>query len=147
LYGNLYFDEKDHGIEFFAFLHADAYDTLIYTPGINEKDRQAYLDNLIANATHLRDVGVTTDDQLILLSTCSPDSTNGRDILVGRMTDEVFEDTFLNMNTNDLMKGMNGVVKEINLLNILLAILLIILIIVIYYRHRAKGSNEKQDRS
>lgn len=93
LYGNLYFDDKDHGIEFFAFINADAYDASVYNPGIAEKGRQAYLDNLLAKALHIRDIGVTVEDQIILLSTCASQSTNGRDILIGRVTDTVFKDT------------------------------------------------------
>jgi sortase B len=95
-YGNLYYAGKDHGLEFFAFLHADAYDNSVFKTGIRSKgESSAYLDKLIAMAINTRNVPVTTDDRIVLLSTCSPDSTNGRDILVGRITDEVFEDTFI----------------------------------------------------
>lgn len=91
-YGNLYFDGKDHGIEFFAFIHTDAYDGAVFTPNVKGAERQEYLDNLFATAIHKRDVEITVQDRLILLSTCSSNSTNGRDILVGVISDEIYED-------------------------------------------------------
>jgi hypothetical protein len=57
-------------------------------------DRQMYLDMVIGMADHVRDIGVAADDHIVLLSTCSPTETNGRDILVGRITDEVYADPF-----------------------------------------------------
>jgi len=91
-YGNIYFDERNHGIEFFAFVHADAYDDAVFAPDVKEEARQAYLDNLLELAVHVRDIGITVEDNIVMLSTCSASSTNGRDILIGRITDTVYED-------------------------------------------------------
>ena len=92
LYGNLYFDGKDHGIEFFAFLHTDAYDNSVFKANVVGEDmRQEYLDNLFSKALHKRDIGVTIQDRIVLLSTCSTSSTNGRDILIGRISGEAYE--------------------------------------------------------
>jgi len=41
-YGNLYYGGKDHGIEFFAFIHTSAYDDTVFTPNVTDKNRQAY---------------------------------------------------------------------------------------------------------
>jgi len=151
LYGNIYFNEKNHGIEFFAFIHADAYDLSIFKAGIKKsslrktwkKDRQVYIDNLIKNAMHTRDIGVTTKDQLILLSTCSSSSTNGRDILIGRITDKIFEDPF-NTKAND-GNNLDGLVKELYLLNVLFAVLLIVLTTVIYYRRKNRAKTTERE--
>lgn len=44
---------------------------------------------------YLRDLGPGPwNDRIVLLSTCSAESTNGRDILVARLTDQVYEDTY-----------------------------------------------------
>jgi sortase B len=95
-YGNLFYGGRDHGIEFFAFLHADAYDTKVFNAAVQgEEQQQAYLDMLLGMSKHTRGLSVTTSDRIILLSTCSTTPTNGRDILVGRITDEVFEDIFM----------------------------------------------------
>ena len=91
-YGNLTFDGKDHGIEFFAFIQTDAYDGMVFAPDVQGEERQEYLDNLMSNALYTRDIGVTISDRIILLSTCSSSSTNVRDILVGRITDEMIID-------------------------------------------------------
>jgi len=140
-YGNLYFDEKDHGLEFFAFVHTDAYNSAVFTANVEATQSQAYLDNLLANAMYTRDIGVTADDRIILLSTCSSNSTNGRDILIARITDETYEDPFINDNKNNGKKqtgtnGQGGLAKELHLLNLILVILLIVLVIIIYYRRK-----------
>ena len=141
-YGNLYFGGKDHGIEFFAFVHADAYDSTIFTADVREGQRQAYLDGLLEKATHKRDIGVSIDDRIVLLSTCSSDSTNGRDILVGRITDELYEDQFLNSKANDGMGSLYCLVAEINIWHLLLILPMAMLtarILVIFHKKRKKG--------
>jgi len=142
-YGNVYYNEKDHGLEFFAFIHTSAYDDTVFTPDVREK--QPYLDTLLANAVYARDIGVTTEDHILLLTTCSSASTNGRDILVGRITDEVYKDPYLNTQTDDENGTMNidGLVKKIVLVNMILAVLLTVLILVIY--HRRKNSKRSRD--
>ena len=44
---------------------------------------------------YYRDIGVNTQDHIILLSTCTSDMTNGRHILVARLSDTVHENTFI----------------------------------------------------
>ena len=96
-YGTLYYDGKEHGLEFFAFIRADAYDERVYqTKFDGASGRQAYLDLLLDHALHVRsEVPVTTDDRIVLLSTCSASGTNARDILIGRLTDTVNPDPFV----------------------------------------------------
>ena len=100
-YGNLYYDGANHGIEFFAFLHTDAYDRAVFSANVKEDERQSYLDGLLAKAKYTRNIIVTEDDHIIMLSTCSSDSTNGRDILIGRIGDDVYENLFLKDNEDD----------------------------------------------
>jgi len=95
-FGMLYFDGKEHGLEFFAFLHEDAYDVDVFRVGITEREAsEVYLDLLMQRAMHIRqEVSVSADDRIVLLSTCSSNSTNGRDILVGKITDDTQADPF-----------------------------------------------------
>ena len=94
-YGNIYFDEEDHGIEFFAFVEADVYTSSLYVPDIEEdSEQQEYLDSIMASATNIRDIKVTTADKIVLLSTCTEYVTNGRHILIGKISDEKYEDVF-----------------------------------------------------
>jgi sortase B len=96
-YGAMYYGDRWHGLQFFAFLHVDAYDGAVFRVNIDGREEQReYLDRLLDMAVYTRDVGVTTEDRIVLLSTCSPipTPTNGRDILIGRITDDVYDDPF-----------------------------------------------------
>lgn len=94
-YGKLYYGGKDHGLEFFAYLHINAYDTQTYDPGVKGKKSQLeYLKHLYEGAVHVRDVGLKPEDRIVLLSTCASSATDGRTVLVGRITEECYEDTF-----------------------------------------------------
>jgi len=95
-YGMLYINGQAYGLEFFAFVHADAYDFDVFRVNMPEQSEQeAYLNLLMQVAMHTRqNVPVTVNDRIVLLSTCSSDSTNGRDILVGKIIDTVPRDPF-----------------------------------------------------
>jgi sortase B len=133
-YGSLYFNGKDHGLEFFAFIHTDSYDSSIYSPNVGAEHRQAYLNNLLAKAMYTRDISVTVEDHIVLLSTCSSNSTNGRDILVGRITDSVYDPTINTTTSEDMMQtgpdNRYSPVKEIPILLFLPVLLLAIRLIV-----------------
>jgi sortase B len=97
-YGRLYADGRWQGLEAVAFVHADAYDKAVYRTGdLPRQDRDAYLQTLYARALHVRGNkwpdGVA-DGRLVLLSTCSPGATNGRDILVCVLSNTVVPDPF-----------------------------------------------------
>jgi len=152
-YGKLYFDGKDHGIEFFAFIHTDAYDSTVFTANVQGEQCRIYLDGLLAKAIHTRDIGVTAEDCIILLSTCSSSSTNGRDIIVGRLTDEVYDDPTINRAAKDGIWQMDPdnqycLVREVPILILLLALLLairiIVYIIVIYHRWSQYKKEQKR---
>ena len=149
-YGNLYFSGKNHGVEFFAFIHTSAYDSAMFDPGITQEEKkESYLNDLLKKAKHKRDIGITTKDHLILLSTCSSSSTNGRDILVGKITNRAYADPFLNTKTNDPKEHKLGVDSQDGFLShmsnylgiAILAILaaLIILILVIINKRKNKS--------
>jgi len=95
-FGSLYYEGKEHGLEFFAFVHADAYDDKVFRTQFGSFDeRQAYLDLMLRCALNVRtEVRATPEDRLVLLSTCSAGSTNGRDLLIGRITDETYPNLF-----------------------------------------------------
>jgi len=104
-YGTLYYDGQERGLEFFAFIHADAYDNSVFRVKVTgEDEQQAYLQLLIETAMHTRDdVAVTIDDRIVLLSTCSSTSTNGRDILVGKITETIYDNPFAKEETKPHM--------------------------------------------
>ncbi|MCL2654492.1 MAG: class B sortase [Coriobacteriia bacterium] len=154
-YGSLYYGDKKYGLEFFAFMHADAYDSTVYRTqfGDDAQDRQAYLDLLLSRAVNVRStVKVTSADRLVLLSTCSGSSTNGRDILVGRITDATYSDPF----AGELSKARNPVIDRlinfwasapvwVKILLGFLPLLLILIVIVIAVMRKKKISARQKD--
>ena len=136
-YGNLFYDGQDHGLEFFAFVHTDAYDTDIFQSAImGEAPQQTYLEILLAKAIHTRDIGVSLQDRIVILTTCSSETTNGRDILAARITDTVYEDTFQTKAMDDEHQSVDAqpgffAQAPLWLLIAVPVILLILLIIVI----------------
>lgn len=82
---------KNHGIEFYALLQVDALNEVLFNvcPNTHEAKIQ-YLKQIEDNALYKRSITLTENDHLVLLSTCTSDMTNGRNILVGRLTDKVY---------------------------------------------------------
>ncbi len=90
-YGNLFFDGKDHGVEFYALIQADAYNERLFTVCPDDPDaKQAYLQEIEKNVLNKKKLTLTQEDHLVLLITCTSEMTNGRNILVGRLTDQVY---------------------------------------------------------
>lgn len=114
-YGNLFADNRNWGLEFFCYLDADAYDKSVYRYAFSSmQDRQDYLDLLRQRARHWRDeTAVDASDRLVLLSTCSEGYTNARAILVGKVSDTRFKNTFVkvpNLGTGvDIPEGWLGI--------------------------------------
>lgn len=96
-YGNLFVNDRNCGLEFFCYLDADAYDSGIYRMVPKDKDeREGYVDLLRERARHWRDdVEVSASDRIVLLSTCATGNTNGRAILVGKICNKRFKNSFL----------------------------------------------------
>lgn len=87
-YGELYYDNKWHEIEFFAFLQADAYDSVLYNTELEgSDDYKMYLEHVKGISKRFRNLSFTPVDHFVALSTCSSNSTNGRNILIGRISD------------------------------------------------------------
>lgn len=93
-YGNLYFDGKDHGVEFFAFLEADAYDSSVYIPAVMPGHEESYVENLYEKSMYSREVAVSAQDRIVVLSTCTPNSTNGRYLLAGKITEATYQNPY-----------------------------------------------------
>lgn len=86
--GILYLPEATCQIEWFACMKADAYDQQIFSPGnLSKTDQESLLNYIRENALQYRDIGVTKEDSVLALSTCSDTSTNARIILAGRLSE------------------------------------------------------------
>ncbi|MBQ8133584.1 MAG: class B sortase [Clostridia bacterium] len=88
-YGSVYFEGKKYKLEIYAFLTADAYDLSVFKPNVPPDDHKSYLAMIKNKAVNYRDINITEDDHIILLSTCSSESTNGRNLLAAKLEEEL----------------------------------------------------------
>lgn len=147
-YGNLFFDGKDHGIEFFACLTVNAYDEvfMIYGKEREANEKQSYLNRVYEIGVCTRDINVTAEDRLVLLSTCTTSITNGRDILVGRLTDKVYPQAEKAKEKGTGTDQLNTIFQNVPLWMwvILIVILLTILVILIILIFSSIGKKKKR---
>jgi sortase B len=85
--GVLFLPEHTRQITWFACVYTNAYDEEVFFPNhvTDEASKQELLDYLKDEAVQYRDIGVTTSDQIIALSTCENAVTDGRILLFGRL--------------------------------------------------------------
>lgn len=142
-YGNLFFDGKDHGIEFYALLQADAYNEKIFSVCADTSEtRQAYLQEIEANAIYRRNIKITENDHLVLLTTCTSEMTNGRNILVGRLTDQVYpeKEKVRNMGT-----GIDELKEKLNQVPVIFWLILLIIVLLLIDRILGKRRKKKYE--
>ena len=94
-YANLYYDGANHGLEIFAVLTIDAYNPIASNPNIQGAEQQQDLLNRIQNeAVNYRNTGVTTNDHIVIMTTCNLGETNGRYTLVAKLLDHEVANPF-----------------------------------------------------
>lgn len=82
--GILYLPDRTYEIEIFACLQTDAYDSMMFGPGdYQESYMNEMLSVIRSTSLQYREIGVTGQDRIIALSTCSDASTNARTIVFG----------------------------------------------------------------
>lgn len=151
-YGNLFFAGTNHGLAFFAFMKTDAYNTYLFTPNMQTAEaRQDYLESIMDMAQYTRDVSVTVDDHILLLTTCAPEATNGRDILVAKITDDCYRDMFHGRGTDHTngtqvsVNRQNGIWQRIPLwVKISVPILLLLLLLAVIFNHKKQRNLPKE---
>jgi sortase B len=86
--GSLCTPEHTYHITWFAYVDTTAYDKMLFAPDgyTNQEQKEALLDYIKETATQYRDIGVTASDQIVALSTCEDSTTDGRALLIGRMS-------------------------------------------------------------
>ena len=85
--GSLYYENRWHDVEFFAFIHGNAYDEVLYNVFLKDKDISSYLEYIREHAINYAELPFGSEEQFVTLSTCTSDSTNGRHLLIGRITE------------------------------------------------------------
>jgi sortase B len=86
--GVLFTPEHTYYIQWFACMETNAYDAMMYDPtDYTDGESMAELLEYIKSASvRYRDIGVSDGDRIIALSTCAESATDGRVILVGRLS-------------------------------------------------------------
>lgn len=92
--GNLYANGRDWGLQVIAYLETDAYDWDVFREGVSADELPAYMQTLVSHAVLARDVPITAADHVVVMSTCASDGTNGRDLLLAKVTDQTYPDPF-----------------------------------------------------
>lgn len=93
-YGDLYFGGKHHGLEIFAFIEGDAYDTTIYNTEISHEQITNYYSHLLSVSKYTRPLVIDPSSHVVLLSTCASGLTNKRYIIAAKLTDKTFKNPF-----------------------------------------------------
>jgi sortase B len=86
--GNLFTPEHTYAITWFACMETTAYDIHFFFPDDYEdqESKEGLLEYIQETAIQYRDIGVTTSDRIVALSTCLDTDTDGRVLLIGRMS-------------------------------------------------------------
>lgn len=135
-YGNLFFDGKDHGVEFYALIQADAYNERIFSICPDDpKAKQAYLQEILDNALYKRNFEITQNDHLVLLITCTSELTNGRNILVGKLSDQIYPEK---EKPKSLGTGIDELKEKMRQVLVICWILLLIIVLWITDRKMRK---------
>lgn len=84
--GKIYLPDRVLELETAAFLTVDAYDKYIYRTQWNDRqERQELISHIHEQMQYTRGAELTTEDQLVALSTCSTIGTNARHVLICRV--------------------------------------------------------------
>ena len=84
--GKIFLADKIFQLDFIAFAVIKPNDAVIYNPYITEEaDKIDFLNHVAKNARHYRDIGVTSQDNIITLSTCSYEFNDARMVLIARL--------------------------------------------------------------
>ncbi len=141
-YGDVYYNGKHHGLKIFALIETDGYDWTIYNPGVTgDTARIKYLRHLLAKKLSYRKVSADTDDHIVLLSTCTEDKTNGRLILVAKITNQTFDNPFAEKDEKEI-----GIPLWLYIIAGILGALLVFLIIFGWCRRKKKSKEFESEK-
>ena len=104
--------------------------------------KQAYLLEIIDNALYKRELNITEDDHLVLLTTCTSDMTNGRNVLVGRLTDQVYPEK---EKAKNLGTGIDKLKEKMIQVPVIYWILLLIIVLLLIDRKLKKKGKKKHE--
>lgn len=87
--GTLYLtDGTQYSITLFACIETDSGDSTVFNPTADPEDNSELLSYIQEKSVQARDIGISSTDRVIGLSTCEDAQTNGRTILYGRLEEK-----------------------------------------------------------
>ena len=90
---------------------------MIYSVRIaDQSEKSKYLSYVREQALYYRDLNISVEDEnvrIIALSTCNSQTTNGRDVLIGVISDETYPDTFAEGETEKQQGIARNLLKQI----------------------------------
>lgn len=142
-YGTIYYNGEEKELEIFGILEVDAYDMNIYRPlSDNREENQAYYQYLLSKATYKRDVSVTSEDKICLLSTCFVDVTNGRHILLAKINPVFMKEQKNTPSNSNILPDQRGVSKWIFYITLLLLVIIIVLLFIIIFLLKTRRNEQ-----
>ena len=150
-YANLYFDGANHGLEIFAVMTIDAYHPVASTVAAQGEAREELLRRIWTEAVNTRDVSVTADDHIVVMTTCNLGETNGRYTLVAKLLDHEVANPFPeeeeSVRLGDRIDIFNLLsrFKSLSIWQWLLILVLLIIITFILYKLELKRYRKKKN--
>lgn len=139
-------DGKRWGIEFFAFLETVGSDQELLSPAKKAADKQQLIQHIYEMATYKRELEFGEQERLLLLDTCDLSKTNGRYMLVGRLTDELYDNPYPEEESsgNGHRSDLVDAVAQVPIFFILLPIWLLLLLIYGCYRYYRRSAKREE---
>lgn len=140
-YGKLFLDGKEYGLEIFAVLKGDALEENLFAgPLETEAQKRAYLALIKDHALFYNDIGITTNDRLLILTTCADGRETDRHLLVAKITDEVPENPYpapkKDTRTNrTLLVSTQGEYRQVPIIAWWMLLILLLLALALSIRH------------
>ena len=122
-----------------------SYDELLGGGEETNDIQQVSLEHLHSFENHIlykRDMNITEDDHLVLLTTCTSDMTNGRNILVGRLTDQIYPEKEKAKNVGT---GIDELKNAVGKVPVIVWFILIVLVLILIARQIEKKRNKKRE--
>ena len=86
--GRIYYNDRWHKMKFVAFLRVNAHDPVIYNPAVSEVEKESYTAYIEKRAKYVRPKLLKKSGNIVVLSTCMSDGTDGRYVLIAIITED-----------------------------------------------------------
>ena len=95
MYGNVFANGKDYGLELFAFLELDAYNTGLSVTPVQEVWKEQYLQEIEDTALAVSvQISLSTEDLSVVISRVRKISRTEGIILIGKLSKQTCKDTY-----------------------------------------------------